>query len=340
MAGLPNDAWRSRLLSRVDFCGSSPRASTRCAAMRRRALVLAIALSTSAFVFTPVELAQGRPHHHHTLQGKCHSLHNVRRCPSIGTKPGHGLHLPIKTHGGKGAANPYAGGGCTAWAWANRPDLPGNLGNARYWGANAARAGFPVDNTPQVGSIAVYQPGSYGAYYPFGHVAVVTAVQGNRVQISEASYPYDTIIYRGRWTGIVGVQFIHQKGYSPPTPPPTTPPTTPPGGSQTPTPKPPPTPTPPPPAFYVHHVYGTCADGACGLHERSGPGYSNYPSIRALYYGNEVEIVCQTHGQLVTPNHGYASTVWDKLTDGGYVTDVYIDTTGTGGNFSPPIPQC
>jgi surface antigen len=95
-----------------------------------------------------------------------------------------------------------------------------------------------------------------------------------------------------------------------------------------------------PPAYYIHEVYGTCADGACGLHERSGPGYSNYAITGTLYDGNEVDIVCQTGGQLVTPNHGSASNVWDKLTNGSYVTDVYVDTSGTGGNFSPPIPQC
>ena len=95
-----------------------------------------------------------------------------------------------------------------------------------------------------------------------------------------------------------------------------------------------------PPPYYVYHVYGTCADGGCGLHERSGPGYSNYPVVGTLYDGDEVDIVCQTAGELVTPNSGTPSDVWDKLTNGAYVTDVYVDTPGTGGNFSPPIPQC
>jgi Protein of unknown function (DUF2599) len=91
---------------------------------------------------------------------------------------------------------------------------------------------------------------------------------------------------------------------------------------------------------YVHHVRGTCADGACGLNERSGPGYSAYPVVGKLYDGNEVDIVCQTRGQSVAPNHGVASNVWDRLTGGAYVTDVYVDTAGVGGSFSSPIPQC
>ena len=35
--------------------------------------------------------------------------------------------------------------------------------------------------------------------------------------------------------------------------------------------------TPAAPTFYVHSVYHTCANGACGLNLRSGPGYSSYP---------------------------------------------------------------
>jgi surface antigen len=153
--------------------------------------------------------------HHRPHGSSCERVRKHRRCASINVARRHGQHLAIAHHG-RGGGNPYAGGGCTAWAWANRPDLPGNLGNARYWAANAARDGFPVNSTPEVGAIAVYQPGSYGAYYPYGHVAVVTALRPGGVQISEASYPYDNIIYRGRWTGTVGVQFIHRKGSAPP----------------------------------------------------------------------------------------------------------------------------
>ncbi len=99
---------------------------------------------------------------------------------------------------------------------------------------------------------------------------------------------------------------------------------------------------PPPttPTVYVHHVYGTCADGACGLKERAGPGYSAYAQTGFLAEAAEVDIVCQTSGELVTPNHGTASTVWDRLTNNQYVTDVYVDTPGVGGAFSPPIPHC
>lgn len=98
-----------------------------------------------------------------------------------------------------------------------------------------------------------------------------------------------------------------------------------------------PPPPPPPPAYYVHHVFGTCADGLCGVNVRSGPGYTSYPKVGGLYDGWEADIVCQTLGETVSGGPG-TSSVWDRLTSGGYVTDVYIDTPSNG--FSPPIPQC
>ena len=124
-------------------------------------------------------------------------------------------HIGTVGTGSVPAANPYTHGGCTFWAWANRSDLPRNLGNARYRAVNAAKAGFPVDNTPEVGAIAVYQPGVDGGVAPDGHVAVVQQVAGARIYISEASFDRrfpdygDHEIYH-RWTGIQGVQFIHR----------------------------------------------------------------------------------------------------------------------------------
>jgi surface antigen len=182
---------------------------------RALASVLTLLLLAAA-TLGGAEKARSAPAPGHSATAKtrgCKVKKGKKRCPSINTSKRHG-HRLADANNGKGAGNPYAGGGCTAWAWANRPDLPGNLGNALTWGDRAARAGFPVDNRPEVGAIAVYQPDRYGAFKPFGHVALVTAVQPNRVQISEASYPYDNIIYRGRWTGVVGVQFIHRKGYT------------------------------------------------------------------------------------------------------------------------------
>jgi len=95
------------------------------------------------------------------------------------------------------------------------------------------------------------------------------------------------------------------------------------------------------PTYYVYHVYGTCADGACGLHERAGPGYSSYPMVGSIPEGAEVDVVCQDSGETVGPSPatGNSSAIWDRLTSGVWVSDLYI-TTPDVGTWSPPIPHC
>lgn len=108
---------------------------------------------------------------------------------------------------------------------------------------------------------------------------------------------------------------------------------------QPPAPQPQPT-VPQAPAYYTYYVYNTCANGHCGLTIRTGPGYSNYGSMGVLVDGNAVNIVCQTSGEAVSGVDGSSSTVWDRLTNGGYVGDFYVNTPGMNGAFSPPIPRC
>ena len=117
--------------------------------------------------------------------------------------------------------------------------------------------------------------------------------------------------------------------------------TTPPGSTGTgPTPRPIPVPT-PPPTFPVYHVENTCLDGACGLHVREGPGYSNYASLGVVPDGAELQVVCQAEGETVgpSPSSGVSSSIWDKLTSGGWVSDLYVDTPGFG-TWTPSIPRC
>ena len=90
--------------------------------------------------------------------------------------------------------------------------------------------------------------------------------------------------------------------------------------------------------MYVHHVSGTCRDGSCGLWERTGPGYTNYARVTLIPEGGEVDVVCQAWGETVS-NGYYSSAVWDKLANGTWVTDFYVDTPNIG-QFSPPIPAC
>jgi surface antigen len=263
--------------------------------------------------------------------------------------------------------NPFPYGQCTYHAYETRGDIydfavahgvpagglassaklggiPDYWWNAWRWLSNAQRVGIPTGSTPVPGAVAVF-PRGYGGS-AVGHVAYVEHVNADGTYVvSERNWNFNPNVTQRLVHPYPGVGFVYggPAGSGPlplpsPVTPPPTPPTTTPTTPTTPTPT---TPTPQPaPTFYVHHVYGTCADGACGINERSGPGYSSYAIVGTIGEGAEVDIVCQTHGELVTPNHGTASTVWDKLTNGSYVTDVYIDTPGVGGNFSPPIPQC
>lgn len=109
---------------------------------------------------------------------------------------------PSQSHsGGSSSSNPgfssgdsgnaYPWGQCTWWAYERRHQLglPAGsyFGNGGQW-ANSARAhGYRVDQSPSVGAVIVFAPGQDGADPVYGHVAIVEAVYGNRVLISESN---------------------------------------------------------------------------------------------------------------------------------------------------------
>jgi len=67
-------------------------------------------------------------------------------------------------------------------------DRYGNLDNARYWAANWQAHGGYVTETPTVGAVVCFQPGTYGAG-PNGHVAYVTTVNGAMFTVKEMNFP-------------------------------------------------------------------------------------------------------------------------------------------------------
>lgn len=74
---------------------------------------------------------------------------------------------------------------CVSWAGWRRQQLGHPVyawGNANQWGAGARAAGFTVDSSPAVGAVAETTAGAYG------HVAVVEAIQGSNVIVSEMNY--------------------------------------------------------------------------------------------------------------------------------------------------------
>lgn len=99
------------------------------------------------------------------------------------------------------SANNYPVGECT-WGvkqlagWAG-----GNWGNANQWPAAAAAAGFRTGSVPAVGAIVSWSGGGTG------HVAVVTGVDGDKIQVQESNYAGNRYIsnFRG-WFNPVGIQ--------------------------------------------------------------------------------------------------------------------------------------
>jgi hypothetical protein len=87
-------------------------------------------------------------------------------------------------------------------------------------------------------------------------------------------------------------------------------------------------------------VYGTCLAGGCGLKQRRGPG-PDFPEVdrrERLNDGDQVLVACQTEGP--PPPGRYKSRVWDLLSTGRYVSDVFVETRNRGGGFSEGLPRC
>ncbi|MDA8439785.1 MAG: hypothetical protein M0Z51_13130 [Propionibacterium sp.] len=60
---------------------------------------------------------------------------------------------------------------------------------------------------------------------------------------------------------------------------------------------------------------------------------TSYPIVKTLP-GRSVNVLCQTLGLTVA-----ATSVWDRLSDGNYVSDYYLSTPSKT-TFSSPLPRC
>lgn len=91
------------------------------------------------------------------------------------------------------AGNTYPVGQCTWGAKQAAPWVGNYWGNAGQWLGSARAAGFSTGSTPRVGAVAVWT----NSYY--GHVAVVTAVNGSQIQVVESNYAGNMSVanYRG-----------------------------------------------------------------------------------------------------------------------------------------------
>ena len=90
-----------------------------------------------------------------------------------------------------------------------------------------------------------------------------------------------------------------------------------------------------PQALVTLPVYGTCADGHCGLKQRRGPGPSFAEAARRLSDGSNVIVVCKLKGARV-PRH--RSRLWLRTVDDTFVSDAFVDRPR--GARPPYIPTC
>jgi hypothetical protein len=75
------------------------------------------------------------------------------------------------------------------------------------------------------------------------------------------------------------------------------------------------------------------------LKEHSQPNTSS-PQTNCYSAGTILTLTCQIAGGVATAPGGAQSSVWDKETNGNFVSDLFMATSATNGGFSPPIPNC
>jgi len=80
-------------------------------------------------------------------------------------------------------------------------------------------------------------------------------------------------------------------------------------------------------------AYGYTVTSRTALSAHSGPA-AGYPVVRTYAPGSTVRVICQTPGSTVG-----TTGVWDKLSDGTYVTDYYVSTPSNT-TYSRPLPRC
>jgi hypothetical protein len=79
--------------------------------------------------------------------------------------------------------------------------------------------------------------------------------------------------------------------------------------------------------------YAYQVTSGANLNGRRGPKTSS-AIVQAYAPGATLGVVCQTAGTKIG-----TTSVWDKLTDGNYVSDYYMSTPSNT-SYSPPLPRC
>ncbi len=180
------------------------------------------------------------------------------------------------------------------------------FGNGGSWDAAARSIGYTVDSHPSVGAVAVWHGGENYAWWG-GHVGYVMAVTpAGQAVIEEYNWTHSVAYDQRVATAPRYIHFV----------------------ATTAAPAPPaPQPQPAPPAGHLYRMTDV-------VRQRSGPG-TGYATLGFTQNGQQISITCQTRSGSVINGTG----IWDRLSDGTYVTDFYT-TTPAFNNFSPGLPRC
>ena len=84
--------------------------------------------------------------------------------------------------------------------------------------------------------------------------------------------------------------------------------------------------------------YPVAWTGGGGVQPMSGTSVSSGTDGSVLPDGLVVTVTCETSGQTLTDSANFTSGLWDQLTSGAYIPNVYIDTQVNGA--TPGLPAC
>lgn len=181
------------------------------------------------------------------------------------------------------------------------------FGNGGSWDAAARSIGYVVDTHPTVGSVAVWHGGEDHAWWG-GHVAYVMAVDGaGNATVEE--YNWSNYLRYGQRT-TRAPRYIHFVAAT--------------------VVRPISLPGPTAAAQPAGHPYRTTDF----VRQRSGPG-TGFHTLGILPPRQRIMVVCQVRSASVINGTG----IWDRLSDGTYVTDYYTSTPAFN-NYSPGLSHC
>jgi surface antigen/uncharacterized protein YraI len=185
------------------------------------------------------------------------------------------------------------------------------------WLTDAHTLGIPIGSTPAQGAIAVFLPG-IGQSGNYGHVAYVLTVSpdGSAVTLLEYNFYFDHFLGPDERT--IATQAVSGFIY----------------GGPVPTPSYRPTPVASGTTYQVFGNGGIHGSGSGGLIEYTAPDATS-SQTGTLRNADVVTISCQTQTSSVVNG----TSIWDKLANGSWISDYWVDTPNAG-SFTPSIPRC